>query len=200
MMVSTIERTLQDRQLQLTDGFKTGRRIAMRVARISAGACTLAVEAGCEGLTKSQALLERAENRGMELEEDLNQRFAKARTDAAQRAQQVRGRMGDGIDDVSQSLSTGTRTLEQELEKILERFGRSRAHVAEVTIEVQAQAPATEAPAPFADYATVTAKDLITRMPAMSDDALQALRTHELEHKNRVTVLRRIDELLAQPV
>jgi len=51
--------------------------------------------------------------------------------------------------------------------------------------------------APIADYDALNVKQVITKLAALNADQLRAVRAYEVAHKNRVTVLRAVDEHLA---
>ena len=83
---------------------------------------------------------------------------------------------------------------EQELEKILSRVGLNRGEVTATVIEVKRELE--DLVAPFEGYEELTAKELVERLGEMDEAELRAVRAFEAGTKNRVTVLREIDERL----
>ena len=52
---------------------------------------------------------------------------------------------------------------------------------------------------PIADYDVRTASDIVSRLDGLSTEDLERIRARETDGKGRVTILRRIDVLLARP-
>jgi hypothetical protein len=54
----------------------------------------------------------------------------------------------------------------------------------------------TRAAAPFEGYDTLPASHIVDRLRRMTPDELHAARAHEVAHRNRRTVLAKVDQLL----
>ncbi|MCC9076497.1 hypothetical protein FKZ61_010290 [Litorilinea aerophila] len=95
--------------------------------------------------------------------------------------------------------------LEQELHTRLQAMGPCGRAVDEL-LTCLGMAPAARQPAeipiapaetpPFPDYDDLTAPEILQRLDALDADGLARLRRYEAAHKQRVTILRAVDERL----
>ena len=106
----------------------------------------------------------------------------------------VTGAVNSQVEGVSGIITDNTKTLEQEVDKILTRVGFSRSDVTATVIEVQEELNALVEP--FAGYDELTVKEIVEQFDGMDDAQLLLVRVYEAGTKKRVTILRDVDERL----
>ena len=133
--------------------------------------------------------MDKAEKRGEELEHEWLDQFNKV-----QKNPEVKKVVGY-VEEQYDSVSKNAKSVVTEVEKFLAQFNpageRAEAIVQDVAIKVQE--------AIIEGYDEMPAKDVIAMLPSMPKDLLVQVREYEVNNKNRVTVLREIDELLEAP-
>ena len=184
---------LRDVQEKVEDGVQSAKNTSRKVVLASIGVWGLAYDKAQEMWDASMSLVDKAEKRGEEMEQDLGKRFNKVQEQVQEQPQvkKVVGAVEDGYDNVSKN----AKTVVAEVEKFLGQFQAKTEEVAkDVAIEVE---KAMDAVLP--GYDEMAAKDIVGKLPGMPKEALIEIREYEVKGKNRVTVLREIDVLLETP-
>ena len=190
----TMNIDLRNVQEQVEDGVKQAQTFGRKAVLAYAGMWGLAYDKAQELWAESGKLLEKAEKRGEDIEAEWMQQFNKV-----QEKPEVK-RVVDYVEDQVDHVSKNAKSVVAEVEKFLAQFqpaaSNVQAAVKDVAIEVQAAV--TEAV--VEGYDEMPAKDVIAMLPSFSKEMLAKVREYEAGNKNRVTVLREIDELLEASV
>ncbi len=190
----TMNIDLRNVQEQVEDGVKQAQTFSRKAVLAYAGMWGLAYDKAQELWAESGKLLEKAEKRGEDIETEWMQQFNKVQEKPE--VKRVVGYVEDQVDHVSKN----AKSVVAEVEKFLAQFqpaaSNMQAAVKDVAIEVQAAV--TEAV--VEGYDEMPAKDVIAMLPSFSKEMLAKVREYEVGNKNRVTVLREIDELLEASV
>lgn len=181
------------------------REIAHKAILAYAGLWGMAYDSAKYGLENSQELLEKAEKRGEEMEQEFNKWYDRYLDQATDEFGKLRERYGENFEGVKEVITENTKGVKDVVaenakgvtDKVLAavRPGANGEDVQETVIEV-AEAVEETVKAPFEDYDSLTAKELIAKFDGMDDKALEMIREYEAATKNRVTVLRELDERL----
>lgn len=184
---------LRDVQEKVEDGVQSAKNTGRKVVLASIGVWGLAYDKAQEMWDASMSLVDKAEKRGEEIEQDLGKRFNKVQEQVQEQPQvkKVVGAVEDSYDNVSKN----AKSVVAEVEKFLGQFQAKTEEAAkDVAIEVE---KAMDAVLP--GYDEMAAKDIVGKLPGMPKEALIEIREYEVNGKNRVTVLREIDVLLESP-
>ena len=190
-----MEVNLRNVQEQVTDGAQQVQTLSYRATMTYVGFWGLGYDFAKEMIESGKDLLDRAELRGEELVGELNTQIEQYSAQATDEARKVRTKVNDQVDGVSGVITDNTKTLEQEVEKVLARVGFGRADVTATVIEVAEDLE--KLAEPFSGYTELTAKEVLDQVDGMDEEELMVVRAYEAGTKKRVTVLRDIDERLA---
>jgi hypothetical protein len=184
---------LRDVQEKVEDGVQSAKNMSRKVVLASIGVWGLAYDKAQEMWDASMSLVDKAEKRGEEIEQDLGKRFNKMQ-EQVQEQPQVK-KVVDVVDNSYDHVSKNAKSVVAEVEKFLGQFQAKAEETAkDVAIEVE---KAMDAVLP--GYDEMAAKDIVGKLPGMPKEALIEIREYEVKGKNRVTVLREIDVLLETP-
>ena len=184
---------LRDVQEKVEDGVQSAKNMSRKVVLASIGVWGLAYDKAQEMWDASMGLVDKAEKRGEEIEQDLGKRFNKMQ-EQVQEQPQVK-KVVDVVDNSYDHVSKNAKSVVAEVEKFLGQFQAKTEEAAkDVAIEVE---KAMDAVLP--GYDEMAAKDIVGKLPGMPKEALIEIREYEVNGKNRVTVLREIDVLLETP-
>lgn len=184
-------RTVQE---QVGDNVQQARKFAHRSALAYIGLWGMAYDFAKDSYENGFELLDKAEERGELLVRELNEQLDRYQEQAADEAKKVRTRVEDQVEGVSKTITTNTEALQKNANKVLSRMGVAAGDIAdEVTatvIEVKSEL------APFADYDELNVKDVTDKLSELDIVQLKVARAYEAGTKNRVTVMRHIDEMI----
>ena len=196
---------LRNLQEQVGENGDQVRKYAHKAALAYTGLWAMAYDSAKSGLEGSKELLDKAEKRGEEVETELSKQYSKYYDQAMQEFQKLQGRAGDVVDleevskNVTNVVSDNAKVVQENVGKVMSKVGLpSRVDVPEVVIEVSVNGEEVSPPLP--DYEELTAKELVAKFDDMTVEQLQVIRAYEVGAKNRVTVLRDIDERLSEAV
>jgi hypothetical protein len=193
------------------------REIAHKAVLAYAGLWGMAYDSARYGLENSQELLEKAEKRGEEMEQEFSKWYDRYLDQATDEFSKLRERYGENFEGVKDVVAENTKGVTEVIttntkvvtDKVLStvRPGSNGKDVQETVIEVAEAAKETAnatkeaveemVKAPFDGYNDLTAKEVVAKFDGMDDKALEMIRDYETATKNRVTVLRELDERLA---
>ena len=162
------------------------------------GLAGLAYDASQAALEAIGDLFDKAQQRGEQVEEDVNARITQFQDKVAGKVKTRRRRFEERIDSLADDVSQRGQEVEQKLKETLSSLKpapseQDQAEDQRIEIEVEV----VEQP-PLPGYGDLTVPDVVQRIAELSPHALKAVRVYESAHKNRVTVLREIDRCLAQ--
>jgi hypothetical protein len=190
---------LRNLQEQVGENGEQVRKYAHKAALAYTGLWAMAYDSAKSGLEGSKELLDKAEKRGEEVEAEFSKQYSKYYDQALQEFQRLQERTGNVVDleGVSKNVSENAKLVQENVNKVMSRVGLpSREDVPEVVIEVSVNGEEVQPPLP--DYEELTAKELVAKFDDMSVEDLRIVRAYEAAMKNRVTVLRDIDERLSE--
>jgi len=193
------------------------REIARKAVLAYAGLWGMAYDSAKYGLENSQELLEKAEKRGEEMEQEFSKWYDRYLDQATGEFGKLLDRYGENFGGVKEVITENTKGVKDVVaentkgvtDKVLSAVrpganGRDVqgtvievAEAASETVEDAAETVKDAVKAPFEGYDNLTAKKLVATFDDMDDKALEMIRDYEAATKNRVTVLRKIDERLA---
>jgi hypothetical protein len=177
---------LRDVQEKVEDSMQSAKNMGRKAVLASVGVWGLAYDKAQDFWGAGMGLVDKAEKRGEELEQDFGKRFNKV-----QEQPQVKKVVG-AVEDSYDVVSKNAKTVVAEVEKFLAQFQpKAEDAMKDVVIEVE---KVMEAVIP--GYDEMAAKDIVAKLPTMPKEQLIEIREYEVKGKNRVTVLREIDVLL----
>ena len=182
-------RTVQE---QVGDNVQQMRNYSYKAAMAYVGLFGMAYDFGKNAMESSTELLDKAEERGEEMVRELNEQLDKYQSQAVDEAKKLRTRVEDQVEGVTKTINP--EAIQQNMDKVLTRVGINRSDVTATVIDVKSDLQ--EMVLPFQGYDELTVKELSEKLSGMGDEALKAVRAYEAGTKNRVTVLRQIDEML----
>ena len=188
-----VDVSLRNVQEQAEDAVNLARTNGRRAFLISVGLAGMAYDAGKWLYQDSSKILDKAEGRGEEIEQKFFEEIGKLREQTTDEAMKLKSR-------VKGQVGESGKTVEQEVEKILNKVGfGGKASIADDPGDIQIERVEAEMAAPFEGYGELTATELIERVKLFENqEALETLQAYEITHKNRVTVLREIEQRLEE--
>ena len=185
---------LRSVQEQVGDSVQQVQTVGNRALLTYVGFWGLGLDFAKEAIEAGKDLIDRAEFRGEDIVRELNSQLETYTSQATGEVRKVADAVNSQVEGVSGKITDNTKSLEQEVEKILTRVGFSRSDVAATVIEVQEELNALVEP--FPGYNELTVKEIVTQFDDMNDEDLLVVRVYEAGTKKRVTILREVDERL----
>ena len=180
---------LRDVQEKVEDSMKSAQDMGRKFALAYMGMWGLAYDKAQELWDAGMEMVDKAEKRGEELEQEMNKRF-----DKLQEKPEVK-KVVDAVEDRVDMVSKNAKSVVVEVEKFLGQFQpKAEEAVKAVTIEVENVMDKV-----MPGYDEMAAKDIVGKLAALPKEKLIEIREYEVKGKNRVTVLREIDVLLETP-
>ena len=180
---------LRDVQEKVEDSMKSAQDMGRKFALAYMGMWGLAYDKAQELWDAGMEMVDKAEKRGEELEQEMNKRF-----DKLQEKPEVK-KVVDAVEDRVDMVSKNAKSVVVEVEKFLGQFQpKAEEAVKAVTIEVENVMDKI-----MPGYDELAAKDIVGKLAVLPKEKLIEIREYEVKGKNRVTVLREIDVLLETP-
>ena len=180
---------LRDVQEKVEDGMQSAKNVGRKVVLASIGVWGLAYDKAQELWDAGMEMVDKAEKRGEELEQEMNKRF-----DKLQEKPEVK-KVVDAVEDRVDMVSKNAKSVVVEVEKFLGQFQpKAEEAVKAVAIEIENVMDQI-----MPGYDELAAKDIVGKLAALPKEKLIEIREYEVKGKNRVTVLREIDVLLETP-
>ena len=188
-------RTVQE---QVEDNVQQVRTYSNKALFAYIGLWGLAYDYAKDAYTNSSTLFEKAEHRGEEMVRDLNDQLDRVQTQAGDQTKKVRNVVEEQVDTVSKTISANSEMMQKNANKVLSRVGISGADLAEevTSTVIEVKSDLEDLVVPFKGYDDMTAKELTAKLDSAGKKTLKTARAYEAGTKNRVTVLRHIDDLL----
>jgi methyl-accepting chemotaxis protein len=182
---------LRNVQEQVTDSAQQVQSMGNKTLLTYIGFWGLGYDFARDAVEIGKDLIDRAELRGEDMVRELNAQLENYTNQATDEVKKVADRVNSQVEGVSGKITDNTKSMENELEKILSRVGLSRSEVTATVIEVQEEIEGLIEP--FSDYNEMTAKEIVDKLDGLDEEALKTVRAYEAGTKKRVTVLRETD-------
>ena len=142
--------------------------------------------------------LDRAEKRGEDMEAYLNKQANEVQQQVQTEITNFRTETENSLRRLTQNVTRRGKAVEQEMEKAAADIKKAAvegepSESGSIRIEVEAVEEA-----PFDEYEEMTVQEVVDRLPGLALEDLGRLRLYEETHKNRVTVLREIDDRIEE--
>jgi len=198
----TLNLNLRNVQEQIEDSVKGTRQLGRKAALIYAGLLGLAYDQAKQMLYSSKKLVDQAEERGETIVSELNHRTEELRSQANLQALKWRDRVDQSIENATFEATEAVHNVEEMAEKAISRMNANKEGNAQalrvdgpMNIEITAvETIEVTLPEPVGGYDEMNAKEIAEQMQGWDATLLETVRAYELATKNRVTVLRAIDE------
>jgi poly(hydroxyalkanoate) granule-associated protein len=184
-------------------------KLGRRATRAYLGVLGLAYDEAKARWQQGQQLLERAENRGQEMNKQAMSEARNYYEEAGSRLNSLQNRVRRNTAAMEEQMGD---EIEVRIEAVLNRLNiPSREQIARLNAKIEAlnrkieEAAVAEADAttrePMPQYEQMTAKEVVSQLNELSIEELRAVKEYEMAHENRVTVLREVDgRLQAMPI
>ena len=180
---------LRDVQEKVEDSVKSAQDMGRKFTLATIGMWGLAYDKAYELWDAGMELVDKAEKRGEEMEQEWGKQV-----DKLQKQPEVK-KVVDYVEDSVDVASKNAKSVVAEVEKFLGQFQpKAEEAMKAVTIEVE---NVMEKVMP--GYDELAAKDIVGKLASLPKESLIEIREYEVRGKNRVTVLREIDVLLETP-
>lgn len=180
---------LRQAQEKVEDSMKQAQDFGRKAVLATVGMWGLAFDKAEEFWKASMDLVDKAEKRGEEVEQEWVKQFDKMQENPE--VKKVVVYVEDQVDVVSKN----AKSVVAEVEKFLAQFQPKVEEVAkDVAIKVESVVDAM-----MPGYDELSAKDVVAKLGELPKAKLVELREYEGKNKNRVTVLREIDVMLEAP-
>jgi len=180
---------LREVQEKVEDSVKHAQDFGRRAVLATVGMWGLAYDKAEEFWKAGMDLVDKAEKRGEEVEQEWMKQFDKMQENPE--VKKVVVYVEDQVDVVSKN----AKGVVTEVEKFLGQFQPKVEEAAkDVEIKVESAMDAV-----IAGYDELSAKDVVAKLGELPKVTLVEIREYEVKNKNRVTVLREIDAMLEAP-
>ncbi|MEM7119426.1 MAG: hypothetical protein AAF614_43845 [Chloroflexota bacterium] len=183
-----INAIMEDIQNSAKDTQNDLRETTQKVVHLQLGLLGFAYEAALNTFDSlrqaSQDFLTRAIKRGEYVETNTRQEFEKYYAQVEERVDMLQTRfMG--------SVKQAEYVVEENIE-----MGRNIVEATQAKAEAALEKIVPELEAPFANYDSMTAKEIVARLNGMTDKQLHEVKIYEGANRNRVTIVREVNRLL----
>ncbi len=198
----TMNLNLRNLQEQVEDSVKGTRQLGRKAALIYAGLLGLAYDQAKQMLRSSMKLVDQAEERGETIVTELNQRTEELRSQANLQTLKWRDRVDQSIEKATFEATEAVHNVEEMAEKAISRMSADKEGAAQelrlagpMNIEITTvETIEVTLPEPIGGYDALNVKEIAEQMQGWDAALLETVRAYELATKNRVTVLRAVDE------
>ena len=186
---------LENVQTTAEENAKRVRRLGRKVTLAAIGLAGLTYDAGKSAVHRADGFVNRAEKRGEEIEAVLNARASDVQKQMTEEAKSQRAKLEGTLGSLSASVEDTGKSIEQRLQSGLSSLKIGSGTVVETDqIRIEVEVVDEE---PWEGYDELNAQEVVDRLAMMSAEELEVVSDYEANSKNRVTVLREIDILLA---
>jgi hypothetical protein len=198
----TMNLNLRNLQEQVEDSVKGTRQLGRKTALIYAGLLGLAYDQAKQLVKNSMQLVDQAEERGETIVSELNHRAEELRSQANLQVLKWRDRVDQSIENATFEATEAMHNAEEMAEKAISRMSADKEGAAqelridgpmniEITTVEKIEVTLTE---PVGGYDEMNVKEIAEQVQGWDATLLEDVRAYELTTKNRITVLRAIDE------
>ena len=174
---------------------KRARCLSRKVALAALGLAGLTYDAGKSAVRKTDGFVNRAEKRGEEIEAILNSRVSEVQDQMTEEAKAQRAKLEGTLNNFSTGMGDRGKSIEKRVQSGLSSLKIGSGTVVETDqISIEVEIVDEE---PWEGYDELNAQEVIDRLAMLGEAQLEAVSDYEANTKNRVTVLREIDMLLA---
>ncbi len=165
------------------------------MALAALGLAGLTYDAGKSAVRKTDGFVNRAEKRGEEIEAILNSRVSEVQDQMTEEAKAQRAKLEGTLNNLSTGMGDRGKSIEKRVQSGLSSLKIGSGTVVETDqISIEVEIVDEE---PWEGYDELNAQEVIDRLAMLGEAQLEAVSDYEANTKNRVTVLREIDMLLA---
>lgn len=168
----------------------------------TAGLVALSVDQTRRIWREREIVKERAQSRGVEIEAEIIALARDAEEEMKERLASLRPK-GGVLRSPMATINAVAKRVRNRVDARLERYGVRPAEVPVQEIKITRSEPVTDSATvgseispPWADYGSMTAKDIVRRLSDLDEVQLRAVDAYEATHANRITVLRAVAKLL----
>lgn len=135
----------------------------------------------------------KAEKRGEKMEAEFNHSVQKVQDQVTDQVKLRRGQIEGTLNDVTKEVQSAGKSVEDRVQKTFSSLKMGDAKTVSVgDVKIEVEIPDL----PLPNYDELNAQALIDQLSSMDEAMLTKLRDYEAAHKNRVTVMRDIEERL----
>ena len=206
MNIPTI--TIEEAQETVENSSQRLQNMSRRAMRAYMGLLGLAYDEAKTRWQQGQQFLERAENRGQKLDEQAMSEAQKYYEEAGSRISTLQKRVRRNTAQIEEQVGD---ELETRIEAALNRLNiPSREQIMRLNAKIETLSRKIEEvsileaeiadPKPMPQYEQMTTKKVVSQLAGLNLEELDTVKTYEMAHENRVTVLRAIEaELKRRP-
>jgi poly(hydroxyalkanoate) granule-associated protein len=202
---------IDETQETLENGVERLQKLGRRTKWAYMGLVGLAYDQAKGRWEQSQQLLERAEDRGQQMDKQVMGEAQKYYEEAGSRINTLQSRVRRNTMEMEDQMGD---EIESRIETVLNRLNiPSREQITRLNSKIEALSRKIEELSivgmeedvttrePMPRYEQMTAKEVVGQLNGLSIEELRAVKEYEMAHENRVTVLREVDNRLqAMPI
>ena len=182
-------------QQKLDEKAKNAQLMGRKMTYTALGLVGLTFDAGVSLVHRAEALAERAERRGVDLEATLSSRAQSMQNQVVDGAKAQRAKVEEKLGGIAEEFSDRGSAVQEKFQSGLASLKAGSGTVIETDdIKIEVEVLDDE---PWEGYDSLNAQEIIDRLADMDAASLESLRKYEAGTKNRVTVLRDIDMYMA---
>lgn len=176
--------TIEEIQSTAKEAQNEAMQATQKAVRFQLGVMGLAYDAIVDMFNNSQQFLDRAVARGERIE-----------SSAMHEIEKYYNRAEEQIDTLQTRVTGIVKRAENAVEQNVE-IATDIAIKAEEKVEEALEDVVPELEAPFANYDSMTAKEIISQLSELTDEQLRNVKIYEVANQNRVTVVREVNSKL----
>jgi hypothetical protein len=182
-------------QQKLDEKAKSAQLMGRKMSYTALGLVGLTLDAGVSLVHRAEALAERAEKRGEELEATLNSRAQSMQNQMVESAKAQRAKVEEKLGGIAEDIGDRGTAVQEKFQSSLASLKAGSGTVIE-TDDIRIEVEVLDEQ-PWEGYDSLNAQEVVDRLSNLDAAALEQVRKYEAGTKNRVTVLRDIDMYLA---
>lgn len=180
-------------QESVEDSTKEAGKLVRKAMLASLGMVGFAYDGAVAVWNGTGEFVAKAEKRGEKMEAEFNQEVQKIQDQVTGEIKHRRKQVEGTLDGVTKEVKSAGKSVEDKVQKTFSglKFGNGKVvEAGQIKIEVEIK------DLPIVNYDELNAQAIIDLLPGYDAEGLAKIRDFEMAHKNRVTVLREIDERL----
>lgn len=192
-MSATVGVDLRNVQEKVEDSSKEATKFVHKAVLASLGMVGFAYDGAVAVWHGTAEFVGKAEKRGEKLEAEFNQEVQKIQDQVTGEIRHRREQVEGTLNDVTKEVKSAGKSVEDRVQKTFSslKFGNGKVvEAGQIKIEVEIK------DLPIANYDELNAQAIIDTLSGYDAEGLAKIRDFEIAHKNRVTVLREIEERL----
>jgi hypothetical protein len=187
---------LNEVQVKVEEKANDAKRLGRKMALAALGFAGLTYDAGKSVIHSADDFVNRAEKRGAEIEALLEARVSEVQEQMTEEAKAQRAKVEATLSGITEGVGDTGATIQEKFQSGLSALKIGSGTVIE-TDDIKIEVEIVDSEEPWDGYGELNAQEILDRLADLKADRLVILREYEANTKNRVTVLREIDMLLA---